>query len=146
MGQNVEALGLGGVTRISSPRGRGSESASGRDVLASTSSIHPYRGARLVNATIASLRAGGGLTRGRRRRVEEAADAGFQVPGGVCRGRPAPLRRHRVNLPRACTAVIPAQFTIQARGAAERGRRGSTASHNTRFRVVKVSSAASPKG
>ena len=79
--QNVEALGLGGVTRIFRRDATRLGSAHPNEPFGLVLLDPPYR-KRLAEKALASLRDGGWLSRGALVVVEEAADAGFAAPQG----------------------------------------------------------------
>jgi 16S rRNA (guanine966-N2)-methyltransferase len=81
MRQNVEALGLGGVTRIFRRDATKLGAAHPVDPFSLVFLDPPYRQG-LAERTLASLAAGGWLTPDALVVVEEAADAGFAVPPG----------------------------------------------------------------
>ena len=81
MRQNVEALGLGGVTRIFRRDATKLGAAHPVEPFSLVFLDPPYRHG-LAERALASLRAGGWLTPDALVVVEEAADAGFQVPEG----------------------------------------------------------------
>src|SRR5262249_43811533 len=79
--QNVEALGLGGITRIFRGDGRGLGEVHPTGPFGLVFLDPPYRKA-LAEKSLVSLRDGGWVTPGARVIVEEAADAGFAPPQG----------------------------------------------------------------
>ncbi len=81
MRQNVEALGLGGVTRIFRRDATRLGPVHPNEPFGLAFLDPPYR-KDLATAALASLRDGGWLTPGALAVVEEAADAGFAAPEG----------------------------------------------------------------
>ena len=81
MRQNVEALGLGGVTRIFRRDATRLGAAHPVEPFSLVFLDPPYRHG-LAERALASLRDGGWLTPDALVVVEEAADAGFEVPEG----------------------------------------------------------------
>jgi len=79
--QNIEALGLGGITRIFRRDATRLGAAHPNEPFGLVLLDPPYR-KRLAEKALASLRDGGWLSRGALVVVEEAADAGFAAPQG----------------------------------------------------------------
>ena len=91
MRQNVEALGLGGVTRIFRRDATNLGPVHPIEPFALAFLDPPYRQG-LAEQSLASLRDGGWLVPGALVVVEEAADAGFAAPAGY-----AELERRRYD-------------------------------------------------
>ena len=79
--QNVESLGLGGVTRVFRRDATRLGAVHPNEPFGLVFLDPPYR-KRLAEKSLASLRDGGWLTPGALVIVEEASDAGFEVPRG----------------------------------------------------------------
>jgi 16S rRNA (guanine966-N2)-methyltransferase len=79
--QNVEALGLGGITRIFRRDATQLGAVHPNEPFGLVFLDPPYRKG-LAERALVSLRDGGWLVRGALVIVEEAADAGFSVPDG----------------------------------------------------------------